>query len=218
MKKFEDFIEIIDQELEKRRHKWTLDAIAWMDYQDVSQIIRLHIFKKWSLYNQTEPFLPWVNRVITNQIRNLIRNHYGNFRRPCLTCAAAESDTHCAIYINQCSACPLYAEWEKRKKSAHDTKLPLCLDNHAQEVFDIVEERVDIEKATFNLHEAMRNILKALEWKIYKCLYIDHKSEDEALELMNMYCDKNSRIRELNNVKKSLFEKAEKMSKEIDYY
>jgi len=43
---FDDYIGIIDVELTKRRSKWQLYAINWISYEDVEQIIRLHIFKK----------------------------------------------------------------------------------------------------------------------------------------------------------------------------
>ena len=34
-----------DQEIQKRRGKWNLKSLAWMDFDDISQIIKLHIFK-----------------------------------------------------------------------------------------------------------------------------------------------------------------------------
>ena len=43
--KFEDCIEKINQEIAKRKNKWNLTAINWMDFDDVSQILRLHIYK-----------------------------------------------------------------------------------------------------------------------------------------------------------------------------
>ena len=33
---FEECIDIIDQEIKKRRNKWNLTALAWMDFDDVS--------------------------------------------------------------------------------------------------------------------------------------------------------------------------------------
>lgn len=86
-----------------------------MDFNDVSQILRIHINNKWPLYDQKQPLAPWVNRIISNQIKNLIRNNYGNYSRPCLKCSAAEGEDLCKIYGKQCGACPLYKKWEKRK-------------------------------------------------------------------------------------------------------
>ena len=71
--KFEDLIEQIDLEIKKRKSKWNLTALSWMDFDDVSQILRIHIFKKWHLYDIKKPLNPWINRIISNQIKNLIR-------------------------------------------------------------------------------------------------------------------------------------------------
>ena len=114
--KFDDFIEEINAEIAKRKSKWNLTAISWMDFDDVSQILRIHIYKKWHLYDVKKPLAPWLNRIISNQIKNLIRNNYGNYSRPCLKCDAAEGEDFCKIYEKQCSSCPLYANWEKTKK------------------------------------------------------------------------------------------------------
>ena len=89
---FENHIQVIDAEINKRRSKWNLSVLAWMDFQDVAQILRIHIYKKWHLYDQSKPLGPWLNRIISNQIKNLIRNNYGNYCRPCLKCAAAEGE------------------------------------------------------------------------------------------------------------------------------
>ena len=43
---FEESIDIINSEIQKRKHRWHLTAIAWMDFDDVSQRLRLHIYKK----------------------------------------------------------------------------------------------------------------------------------------------------------------------------
>ena len=79
---FQDKIAEIDVLLERSRKKWHLDAVQWMDYDDVCQIIRLHVHKKWHLWDQTRTFGPWCNRVISHQITNLIRNHYTSFQKP----------------------------------------------------------------------------------------------------------------------------------------
>ena len=41
--KFEECITLIDAEIIKRRGKWNLTALGWMDFDDVSQILRIHI-------------------------------------------------------------------------------------------------------------------------------------------------------------------------------
>jgi RNA polymerase sigma factor (sigma-70 family) len=210
---FEDKFSEINQEINKRRHKWNLTTLAWMDFSDVSQILRIHIYKKWNLYDPKKPLAPWVNRIVSNQIKNLIRNNYGNYSRPCLRCAAAEQEDSCAIYGSQCSKCPLYAKWEKSKKSAHDIKLPVALENHTQEVHNIIEDEIDIEKTAKNIHTKMQQVLKPIEWKFYELYYIKHKSEEESAKLMGYKTtEKNRKIgyKQVKNLKKSIMIKVKK--------
>ena len=173
---FEDYIEQIDIEIKKRKSKWNLTALAWMDFDDVSQILRIHIFKKWHLYDTKKPLNPWINRIISNQIKNLIRNNYGNYCRPCLKCAAAESGDLCYIYGKQCEACPLFANWVKTKKQAYDAKLPVSINEHSNEINMAEYKDIDIVMLMKRLNEKMRQSLKPAEWKIYKALYIDNLS------------------------------------------
>lgn len=210
---FEDNIDLIDVEINKRRGKWNLSVLAWMDFQDVSQILRIHIYKKWHLFDTTKPLGPWLNRIISNQIKNLIRNNYGNFCRPCLKCAAAEGGDLCAIYGKQDNECPLYANWELTKKSAHDAKLPLPLENHAQEVFSLDSNSIDVMATARKLHERMKCLLKPIEWRVYKYLYILDKPEAEVAKLMGYKTSEKNRspgYKQIKNIKKSIIEKVKK--------
>ena len=211
---FEDSIDVINVEINKRKGKWNLTVLAWMDFQDVSQILRIHIFKKWDLYDSEKPLAPWINRIISNQIKNLIRNNYGNYARPCLRCAASESDSHCYIYKEQSSVCPLYANWEKTKKNAHDAKLPVSLEEHPQEIFTSVNSYYDVERTALRLHEKMQTVLKPVEWKVYNYLYIEHKSEEEVAKLMNYKTTEKNRVpgyKQIKNIKKSIIQKVKKV-------
>ena len=220
--KFEDCIDAIDNEIRKRRSKWTLTILAWMDFDDVSQILRIHIFKKWHLYDPSKPLGPWLNRLISNQIKNLIRNNYGNFSRPCLKCAAAEGEDLCRIYGKQDSSCPLYKNWANTKKSAYNAKLPLALENHSQEVYDRFGQNVNIEDAAEKLHLKMQQVLKPIEWKVYKLLYIKHLDENETAKKMGYKTNEKNRspgYKQIKNIKKSIIEKAKKILSggEIDF-
>ena len=211
---FEECISEIDTEINKRRGKWSLSAISWMDYEDVSQILRFHIFKKWHLYDPEKNIKPWIRTIISNQIKNLIRNNYGNFTRPCLRCAAAESTDLCTIYEKQCNACPLYAQWEKTKKRAHDTKLPLSLENHTKEIHSIPSDGVDVELAAEKLHEKMKGVLKANEWQVYRYLYIDHLTEDQVAKKMGYKTSEKNRLpgyKQIKNIRKKIIDKVKKI-------
>jgi RNA polymerase sigma factor (sigma-70 family) len=181
-----------------------------MDYDDVSQILRIHIYKKWHLYDQTKPLAPWLNRIISNQIKNLIRNNYGNYSRPCLKCAASEGGDLCSIYGKQDSSCPLYANWEKGKKIAHNIKIPVPLENHSQEVFNQSEDKIDLENNIIRIHKKMKEILKPIEWKVYKALYVDNKSEEETAKLMGYKTNEENRspgYKQIKNMKRTIVQK-----------
>ena len=210
---FEDKIKEIDIERYKRKHKWSLTALCWMDFSDVAQILRIHIHKKWKMYDQNKPLAPWVNRIISNQIRNLIRNNYGNFSRPCLKCSAFEGEDLCSIYGKQGSACALFAKWQKSKKSAYDTKLPVSLENHTQEVFNMKHDVFDIELCSNNLHKKMEQVLKPLEWKFYNLAYIQHKNEEDIAKIMGYKSSEKNRLagyKQIRNLKKNIIQKAKK--------
>ncbi len=220
---FEDCIAKINTEIAKRRGKWNLTALAWMDFEDVSQILRIHIYRKWDLYDPIKPLSPWINRIISNQIKNLIRNNYGSFTRPCLKCAAAEGLEFCSIYTKQCNACPLYAHWEKTKKKAYDTKLPVALENHSQEVFSLAADSPDIEGAIIRFHKKMNEILKPNEWKVYKASYMENMEESEVAKLMGYRTSEANRApgyKQIKNIKKAIIIKAKKLMDkgEIDIF
>jgi DNA-directed RNA polymerase specialized sigma24 family protein len=210
---FESKILEINKEIDKRKNKWSLTALAWMDFNDVAQILRIHIYKKWDMYDQKQPLAPWINRIASNQIKNLIRNTYGNYSRPCLKCAAADQEDGCNIYGTQCSQCPLYAKWEKSKKSACNIKLPVALENHSQEVHNIPHNSINIEKTAENIHKKMQQTLKPLEWKFYSLHFIEHKSEEDTAKIMGYKTtEKNRKIgyKQVKNLKKLIITKVKK--------
>ena len=222
--RFEDCIDQINIEIIKRKNKWNLTALAWMDFDDVSQILRIHIFKKWHLYDQTKKLSPWINRIISNQIKNLIRNNYGNYVRPCVKCAAAEGEDLCAIYKKQSDDCPLFKNWYKNKKSAYDTKLPIALENHSREVFSVQNQiSFDMDSAAMKLHKKMKSVLKINEWLVYKYLYIDHMSEEETAKRMGYKTTEKNRspgYKQIKNLKKSIITKVKKClnNDEVDIF
>ena len=215
--KFEDCIESIDTEISKRRSRWNLTALSWMDFDDVSQIIRIHIFKKWHLYDQSKSLAPWVNTLISNQIKNLIRNNYGNYCRPCLKCAAAESDSLCYIYGTQSSACPLFAQWERTKKAAYLTKLPTPLETVEHETEKLELKEFNFDSVLSMLNTRLKSKLKPNEWIVYKNLYLENKTEQEVAKILGYKTSEKNRspgYKQIKNIKKSIIEKAKEIISE----
>jgi DNA-directed RNA polymerase specialized sigma24 family protein len=201
-KTFEECYEIIDAVIQKNRHRWQLVSIPWMDWDDVSQIIKIHIHKKWNLYNSEFQLEPWVNRIAINQIKNLRRNVYDNMSRPCLRCPENQGGDLCAVYQTQNSNCELFKKWEKTKKHAHDVRMTVSSENHQQEMFDMPYEHNDLSDMEKSLHHKMQEILKPVDYKIYKYLFIDGISEEEAIKKLNYSGEKNKKIA-LNNLIKT---------------
>jgi len=212
--KFEDCIEQIDIEINKRRGRWNLTALSWMDFDDVSQIIRVHIFKKWHLYDQSKSLAPWINTLISNQIKNLIRNNYGNYCRPCLKCAAAESESLCYIYGTQNSSCPLFAQWEKTKKAAYLTKLPSPLESVEHETENMELKEFDFDEILKRLNKHLKKKLKVNEWIVYENLYLKNKTEQEVAKILGYKTSEKNRspgYKQIKNIKKSIIEKAKEI-------
>ena len=223
LKTFEDQYVFIDKEIKKRRGKWFLDSLAWFDFEDVEQIIKAHIYKKWDQWDQSRPLGPWINKIITNQMKNILRNNYSNFVRPCLNCPFNQSKSSLDPGITQgslCgftrtglqdSECPLYAKWEKTKKSAYDIKMAVTVENHSDEVFSMEGSQLDIDSAIVKLSKEMRNHLPEKQYRVYKMLFVDHKSEEEVAKIMGYKTNETGRkagYKQLKNLTKIFKEKA----------
>lgn len=221
--KFEDLLPVIDIEIAKRKHKWNLSSLTWMDFDDVSQIIRFHIWKKWAQYNPNKPITPWLNAIISNQIKNLIRNVYSNYARPCLKCAAATDLNGCSIYGEQCSDCPLYAYWFKRKQPAASLKVPVSIENHAHEVKQMADMPTDIFRDIEAVHTKMKEVLKPIEYQVYEGLFILHQDEAAVARKLGYISNEKGRnpgYKQIKNIRKIIIVKAKKLLQngEVDIY
>lgn len=183
---FEEGLPLLNAELSKRRYKWHLTAVTYFDYDDVSQIIRTHVYNKWSQYDSARPFKPWVNKIISSQIKNILRNIYWNFERPCLRCVYNLQDGHCEVTPSgtQCTECPLFKKWSMSKKNAHDIKLAVPMENHEQEVSNRHDDFYDTEANAKKLNKKLQERLKPAEWRIYKLLYVENKEDAEVAKIM----------------------------------
>jgi len=214
-KKYEDLVLEIDRLLGRYRVKWQLSALAWMDYDDVCQIIRTHIFKKWHLWDQKRAFGPWCSILISNQIKNLVRNHYGNYAKPCLRCPHYSGGEDCGFTASgkQDLSCLDYAKWKKKKEKAYNLKLPLSLDNDITG-FDNYgasdqESNYDYDKKADKLHYLVAGRLSDRNRRIYWMLYVENKSEKEVALEFGFKEDrkkrKTPRYKQINNLRKKFY-------------
>jgi hypothetical protein len=220
---FEDCYEIISREINKKKYKWTLDSLTWIGWEDVAQIILIHINDKWHLYDSRKPLQPWLGAIISNQIKNIIRNNYSNYTKPCLKCKASEPSDGCKIYQTQCSTCPLFADWEKRRKPAYDVKIPVSIENHTNEIHEISEDNSGLERNIRVIHAKMKEILKPIEYKVYEGLFINNEKEETLAKKLGYISNEKNRTpgyKQIKNIKKSIMNKAKKCISEgqIDIY
>ena len=223
---FEDCIDIINEEISKKKSRWHLTAIAWMDFQDVSQRLRIHIYKKWSKWDNVRPLRPWLNQVINHQITNMLRNHYSNFSRPCLKCKFNTGEHGCSIYGTQNNSCKDYAKWEGTKKNAYDIKFPVSINTPNSQNPDTTLETVlhgqelglDIERLIPSFNDIMVKNLSVVEWKVYDYMFLQNLDEAEIAKKMGYklsYKDGRPAYRQISKIKSKILQKARELVKEV---
>jgi DNA-directed RNA polymerase specialized sigma24 family protein len=219
---YDDFSDVIDQELNKRKKNWFLTSVAWVDFDDVSQIIRAHIHKKWNQWDQSRPIKPWLNKIIANQMKNILRNHYSNYARPCLNCPFnSDSEYHLCSFTEsgeQDRTCPLYAKWEGSKKYAYNVKITLSLDSHIHEIDGGSEGflGLDIQVASDKLIRELKMQLNDRQFMAFDLLFIKNLTDEEVASKMGFKSTEIGRkagYKQIKNLKKTLKEKAVKILK-----
>jgi hypothetical protein len=172
-----------------------------------------------------------VNRIVTNQIRNIIRNNYTSFARPCLSCPFnqnKEGDTgaemSCGFTTSgkQCNQCPLYAKWEKIKKSAYDVKITVSLENHKNYFMNFESSAsYDYKNAENKLHDLMKSNLSDKHFFIYKMFFMDNLTDDQVAKILRFKTSEKGRkagYKQIKNLKKMLYIKAQNLLKDNDIF
>ncbi|MGA0119973.1 MAG: hypothetical protein ACO3HJ_00805 [Methylophilaceae bacterium] len=221
MYSFEDKLKEIEAALERKRSKWDLDAVAYVDYDDIKQIIMSHIYKKWHLWDQSKPIEPWLSRVVSNQFKNLLRNHYGNYARPCLRCKFNSGGESCLKTKsgNQDTSCSDYKDWAQKKKAAYDIKLAVTMENHMNEIEERKDTFLDLELASKKLQNEMSSHLNSRHFMAFKMLFIQNKSEEEVAKYLGFKTSEKKRsagYKQIKNLKKIFQEKAKEIIKNKD--
>jgi DNA-directed RNA polymerase specialized sigma24 family protein len=225
MKTFEESIDLVNIEIAKRKNKWRVYCAPEIDFDDISQILRIHIFNKWAQWDQSRPLANWLNRIISNQMANLIRDNYSGVAPPCSKCSLNQGGNLCGFTLSgeQCSECPLYAKWEKSKKSAYNIKLASSLDNDEQELSKRVQDApyIDWPRVQDRLTTIMRKKLPAKMFVIYEMLYIKNFSDEElavALDLKTREKNKTPGYKQIYNLKQKILVIVKEALKEEDLF
>jgi hypothetical protein len=222
--KYEDRIDIINGEIRKRRGKWFLDSMPWISFEDVEQIIRIHIFQKWKLWDQKRELKPWINKIITNQFKNILRNYYLNFAKPCSSCpfdSSAAGENFCSFTKSgtQDDTCPLFKKWRKSKKSAHDVKIPLRLDAQEYESNAFKGESFQVDVAIDKVHKYLVEELSERQFQIYHMLFVENMSEYDVAKKLGYKTNEQGRTagyKQLKNMRKLFKEKVIKIIENKD--
>jgi len=164
-----------------------LKAIAWMDYDDVKQIIRVHIYNKWHQWKPEKgPIEPWVNTIISNQIKNLLRNNYTNYARPCLQCPHYAGGDDCLLTKSgvQDRSCAMFDKWALKKRAGFNMKLPVSLESHAHELEPNERSYTDIEGLTKKINIRMKERLSERYYRAYIMMCVESKTEADVAVFM----------------------------------
>lgn len=208
-KMFEDNIKEINHLISLHVSKWKMKSIPSIDREDVAQNLRLHIVTKLHLYKRELPLGNWLTTVIRNYLKNYIRNFYYKFAKPCvaLKCAAYLGGDNCKLYVKTCSACPLFAEWEKEKKQQHDINLPLSIEeeNRMQTISETPFENLDILDKIQELKFKLQDKLTSNEFYIFNALYLENKTELEILSELK-FSSKTEGLRQIKNLRNNIYE------------
>lgn len=224
---FEEKFDVVVENLEKRRGKWFLKAISWISWEDVCQIIKVHIYKKWDQWDQSRPLEPWLNRIISNQIKNILRNHYGHYIRPCTRCPFNISGSVDNIgEENFCSwtksgrqdnSCPLFAKWEKSKKVLYDINMAANIESHSS--YEKAEKTFNIDLAHKRLNKLMKETLSEKHYIIYDMLYIKNLDISKTAQKLGYKSNEKGRragYKQIKNFEKMFKELAKKLIKDND--
>lgn len=215
-KTYEECYETIDLVVSKFKNKWRLNAINWFDFEDVAQVVKLHIFKKWDMWDQTRPLEPWIARITYHQIKNIVRNNYTNYVKPCMSCPHNMGDDLCSLTVSgqQDSSCALFAKWSKHKRQGYGVKMPLTIEHHQQEVNAHAEAKIDFSTSIEKLNEILKQELSEQHYRVYCMIFFENYSEEEVAEFMGYKSNEKKRkagYKQIKNIKKMLKEKVQEI-------
>tara|TARA_R110001606_G_scaffold302928_1_gene450303 strand:+ start:301 stop:978 length:678 start_codon:yes stop_codon:yes gene_type:complete len=204
-KTYEDYSEFIDEAIRKQRSRWRLDAIKWFDFEDVEQVVKSHVAQKWYMWDQSRPLGPWLGRVITNRMWNLIRGHYGSYIKPCSTCIHAR-DESCAKTQsgNQDVSCSDFARWTKKKKYGLELKTAGSLEEYDGLARVQCPNSFDYDYHLDKLDVEMEKRLSKKKYRAYRMIFFEEYLEEEVANFMGYKCtDSNKKLgyRQVKNLK-----------------
>lgn len=198
-KRFNLAVPELQEIIAKRKHMWRATSV--MEWADVSNILLERIYRQFHHYDPSQPLDRWVNTVISNAIKNMVRNLIVKTNRPCVSATPYGANCSFNLGCNKCSwtksgnqdsSCKFYAKWEKRKQAKFSISTPLSIEHHINESHSmpdelLSEERVEAAKKTID--DNIQRRLTKEEYRIYVLLYVKHLSLKEAAKKMGFKGD-----------------------------
>lgn len=221
MLKFEDKIDSINLLIQKNRGRWHLSDIGGFGFEDVAQIIRIHISNKWEQWDQTRPFEPWCNKIIIHKIKNSVRDRYSRDAPPCTSCQFDRGGDLCGYTESgtKCSECVLFKKWSKKKRCKFLIKNAVSID---QDVFRETQDFSDpissirLESSVYKFHEFIKQFLNARMENFYNLIYIENLSDDDVIARLKEKNGKGITKRQLITIRKNLQDIAKRKISEFD--
>lgn len=216
---YEEMSSVIDSVIKKNERRYQLKAISWMDWEDVQQTIRTHIFRKWDLWDCSKPIEPWVNVIAIHQIINIVRNNYSNYVRPCLNCPFYKGDDSCEMTKNKKVSCECYdyKKWFRTKKSAYDLRITCSMDNHFEEA-SAIHETFDCfsDNSLSNLRFYIENKFGKVERLILDESFIKGTSDENVIKVCKEKLGKKLSLTSLKDKKRNLKKSAADILNNLD--
>ena len=185
MAKFEDYSKELDSLLKSAEQKWGLNLPS-VSYEDIAQIIRLHIYNKFYLWDfKKAKFATWAKKVISNQITNLKKKYYLRFCSPCFHCKFNQGGDACARNPSgkKNEECKEFLKWSKGKSAGQNINFAQSLDekfedNEETSKIQVSGDLINMSEATARLHELMLGALEDKLHKFYTLRYIEGHGDD----------------------------------------
>lgn len=183
LRTFEECYDEIESIVEKKRPQWTFKASVMRDFDDVKSEIITHIWQKWHLYDQSRPLGGWAATITKNQFWNILRDTYLSTSSPCSRCPCNLGGNVCSLFgVTESQDCSSYKKWYNTKRHSHEARLPVSIEDKQNQVFTLPDQSTDLERAIDGMHDKMKETLTKSEWEIYRRLYVEHKSEEDAAQ------------------------------------
>ena len=191
MKSFEEVEPIIDNLLERRRNRWNLEAVRHVDFDDIKQEIKIHIYQKFDMWNQDLPFENWCATIIHNQLINSKRNLWRNHEKPCSNCYFNCGGEFCKFTKTgkKDNNCPEYKQWILKRKDAYEIKRAISVEAEDGEILHSAPDEIDYEGFLKNLDPIIKqhvkdNFIPPVTYKIFKLAFIDCLPDETIAEKM----------------------------------